>query len=86
MRSVRRGAEQLLRGFGGDWPWLLIAGVETEGLVRFGEFSDNFEDIECASCGFASAVEFFANAPCVGLFFVVDDEDFVNDGGGVIDS
>ena len=46
------------------------------------DFVHDIDDFDRATGGFTTAVEFLANAASIGLFFVFDEKDFVNDGDG----
>jgi len=63
------------------WRWLAIVGAHPEmlGAVEFGEDFDHGSG--GAGC-FAAAIEVIGEASAVGLLLVVEEEDFVDDGGG----
>jgi len=55
-------------------------------LVGASDLAHDLNDIESAAGGFATAIEIFADATGVGLFFIFHEEDLVNDRGRFVDS
>ena len=54
-------------------------------MVIASDFAHNFNNVESATCGFPAPIEFLADTAGIGLIFIFDEKNLVNDRGCLIE-